>query len=224
MRDTGIGVPPEHIDKIFEEFSQVENRLQRHVRGTGLGLPLSRRLAELLGGSLTVTSAPGLGSEFVIALPGSADRSEVDRSHALESSHEPAVLVVDDDETTRYLTAQLFRGSNVRLVVCADSLEAAERARFENPALILLDLHMPGKNGFEVMDQLSRDPSTRNIPVVIHTSKKLEPSDMERFGDRASAIMSKKPGERREALLRIQQILHDETLFADQPEFSGHFT
>jgi signal transduction histidine kinase/CheY-like chemotaxis protein len=232
VRDTGVGVPPEHQDRIFEDFAQVENKIQRHVSGTGLGLPLSRRLAELMGGTLTIVSQVGLGSDFVLTLPhlhrrppSSAVNSELagdDSTSDSTSDSDSTILLIDDDATAIYLTRQLFRGAPYRIVETTDPMDAAERARFERPILIVLDVSMPGKNGFEVLEELHSDPSTRDIPVVIQTSRTMLPVDLDRLAGRPLAIMSKKPGDRVAALEAIRRVLGNDTLFADQPEFENN--
>ena len=144
VSDTGIGIPPQELDRIFQEFTQVENRLQRQVKGTGLGLPLSRKLATLLGGSLEVASQPGAGSTFTLTLPIHHPAAEGDDASGEE--RRTAILIIDDDETSRYIARQLFRDTKFRILEAASGDEGAELARFEKPALILLDLMMPGRS------------------------------------------------------------------------------
>jgi signal transduction histidine kinase/CheY-like chemotaxis protein len=216
VRDTGIGVAPEHLDKIFQEFSQIANPLQRHVRGTGLGLPLSRKLAGLLGGQLSVESIVDSGSTFTLELPV--------RPIGAEPVHPPegkTILIIDDEEASRYIARHLFRNSNCHVVESADGMEGAEKARFEKPDLILLDLVMPHRSGFEVLDELKSDEAARNIPVVIHTSKNLSHGDFERLAGRHAAVLPKAGKKRVEALRSIRQILDDPNLFKDEPEFAS---
>jgi signal transduction histidine kinase len=219
VRDTGIGVAPEHLDKIFHEFSQIENPLQRHQRGTGLGLPLSRRLAGLLGGRLSVTSAVGTGSTFTLELPLAPAGEEPAPSGADAATQGKTILIIDDEAASRYIARHLFRNSGYHVVESSDGIEGAERARFERPDLIFLDLVMPQRSGFEVLDDLKSDEAARNIPVVIHTSKNLSRSDFERLAGRHAAVLPKAGKRRLEALRSIRQILHDPNLFKDEPEF-----
>lgn len=218
VSDTGIGIAPENLELVFEEFAQIHHSMQRSVKGTGLGLPLSRKLAQALGGSLVVTSQLGRGSTFVLTLPVRKDSGlELVRSDSPQAK-DGTILVVDDEEAVRYLVRQMFRGSSYRLIE-SNALEAAERARFERPQLILLDLIMPGRTGFEVLDELKSDPMTQDIPVVIHTSKPTTPADLYRLGDRHSALLPKSGSERKKALEAIRAILEDPSLFVDEPEF-----
>jgi len=222
VEDTGIGIAPEHLGVIFEEFSQIQHTIQKRVKGTGLGLPLSRKLAELLGGTLEVSSQQGVGSTFVLTLPrkvtipaatGGAPASLPDKAV-------PAVLIVDDEEASRYVCRQMFRGKQYRIIE-SGALEAAERARFERPELIILDLMMPGRTGFEVLDDLKANPDTGEIPVVIHTSKNLTHADDVRLSGRHIGLLPKSGKNRREAFIAIRRVLRDADLFDDEPEFAG---
>lgn len=216
VADTGVGIALEDQQKIFQEFTQVDNKLQCGVKGTGLGLSLSRKLAELLGGTLEVISTPGIGSAFTLRLPaGAAPMVEGEApAPAVAAAHDNPILIIDDEETARYIARQLLRGTRRRIVEAATGSEGAERARFDRPALILLDLVMPDRNGFEVLDDLKSSPETRDIPVVIHTSRKLIPADEQRLSGRFAAVLSKgSPSS--EALASIRSILDEPDLFKD---------
>lgn len=216
VADTGIGIAQQDQAHIFQEFTQVQNRLQRRVKGTGLGLPLSRKLAELLGGKLEVTSSLGEGSTFTLTLP-SGSETDIESEQQLQRGSN-CILIIDDEEPARYLARHLFRGTARPIIEASSGIEGAERARFERPALIVLDLIMPGHNGFEVLDELKADPATRDIPVVIHTSKKLNQSDYERLGGRHVAVLSKDPAVRAEGLMFIRALLGEPYLFAAELE------
>jgi signal transduction histidine kinase len=212
VKDTGVGIASDDLETIFQEFAQAANRLQKNVRGTGLGLPLSRKLAGLLGGMLKATSTLGSGSTFTLELPLVSDPQR-------RKLPEKAILVIDDEEASRYITQQLFRGSEHRVIEARNGAEGTERARFEHPALIVLDLMMPNQNGFNVLDDLKSDEATQNIPVVIQTSKSLREVDYDRLASRQAAILPKAVGGRREALATIRQLLGEPDLFREEPEF-----
>jgi signal transduction histidine kinase len=220
VRDTGIGLAPENLERVFQEFAQIENPLQRQVRGTGLGLPLSRRLAALLGGRLFVESAVGEGSTFTLELPVHPRAAETVLPADGGGSRGKAILIIDDEETSRYIARHLFRDSTYHVVEAPNGIEGAERARFEHPDLIFLDLVMPGRSGFEVLDDLKSDEATRDIPVVIHTSKTLSRNDFERLAGRHALVLPKAGKGRANALRSIRQILNHEDLFRDEPEFA----
>ena len=133
------------------------------------------------------------------------------------------MLIIDDEEASRYVCLHMFQDSGHRTIE-ANALEAAERARFERPDLIILDLMMPGRTGFEVLDELKAHPTTEHIPVVIHTSKVITEADTYRLKGLPLAILPKSGRHRREALEAIRRVLKDDALFAFEPEFQTNLT
>jgi CheY-like chemotaxis protein len=311
VADTGVGIAEQDQERIFQEWSQVEGKLQKAAKGSGLGLPLSRKLAQLLGGNVFVTSTPGVGSTFVAVIPVSFNgqtevtyvpevKKDIDSSRlpvlvlednrealfiyekylkgsrfqvipavsiqeardALQSfrplavvldvllqgehswgllrelkenpatkdipvyvitvvdNHQKAlalgadgfhakpverswllqqlqaansnrrysILTVDDDRTSRYLLGTLLSGSNCRLFEAENATQGLQLAAELRPDLIILDLAMPDLSGFEVLDQLKSEQATRNIPVVIHTSKFLNEEDRLRLNGAVGII------------------------------------
>jgi CheY-like chemotaxis protein len=181
VRDTGIGIAPEDQQRIFEEFTQVDTGLQRSVRGTGLGLPLSRNLATLLGGTILLESAVGQGSVFRLVLPAVFRDGQSDPIIPAADGR-MRVLLIDDDEAARYVTRQLVASDPLFAPFEADNGEDGLRlAREEAPAVIVLDLLMPGMDGFEVLQNLQSDEATRSIPVVIATSLPIDRNLKERL-------------------------------------------
>ena len=228
VSDTGIGIAREDHERIFREFGQIESPVQRKVRGTGLGLPLSKKLAELIGGTLTVESELGIGSVFRLDLPFVFRNSESslgeNQPKQTAASQLPAandeapgsILIIDDEEIARYLARQLFRGTRYLITEATGGIEGLERARFDRPHLILLDINMPDRNGFEVLEDLKADSSTKDIPVVIHTSRPLTPDDLLRLKARHTAVLSKQLGNREQALTLIRDLLGEPHLFSKQ--------
>ncbi|HEV3232884.1 MAG TPA: ATP-binding protein [Candidatus Dormibacteraeota bacterium] len=162
VADTGLGIAAEDLERIFDEFAQVDSDALREQRGTGLGLSLSRRLAELMDGSLTVTSVPGEGSRFTLGL-----RSE---SAAAPPAGGVLVLVVEDEAPNRDFLSVVLEDAGYR-TVSVDSVDRAVRAvRREPPAAVLLDILLPDQNGWSLVDQLKGDPATSHIPIVVVTA------------------------------------------------------
>lgn len=329
VRDTGIGISRENMDIIFEEFIQARTPRQKKVKGTGLGLPLSRKLAELLGGTISCESEFGKGSIFYVALPvryGEEPRAATDqpvlvaadaskpvvlvieddretrlvyqkylkgsgfrvieadtlsKARAILSETKPAaiildillygerdgweflgeikgneetrdipvlvltvldeedrgmflgvdefcvkpidkqwllnalkkvaalekLLIIDDDEVARYIIKGILAETPYTVIEAQDGKEGLAKARLEKPQVIFLDLVMPGMSGFEVLSRLKEDPETREIPVVIVTSKKLEEEELARLRKGAVDIVSKQTTTRDEALRKIAEAL-----------------
>ena len=187
VTDTGIGIAPNDLELIFEEFVQIENPLQNQFKGTGLGLPLCRQLAQFLGGSIAVESKLAVGSTFTVTLPC------VYAELAEKLPQMPVkVLIIDDEEISRYLLKQLL--GDIKAIEAINGSEGVLKAISEQPQVIFLDLVMPDMSGFEVLEQLNAHSITTHIPVIIHTSKQLEPEERDRLiNGKVVAILSKKP-------------------------------
>jgi signal transduction histidine kinase len=207
VSDTGIGIRSEDQELIFQEFAQVQHSIQKRVRGTGLGLPLSRKLAELLGGTLTVVSSPGQGSVFTFTLPASV--LAVSRQNSQQEGHIPVatLLVIDDDEVTRYVVRQMLRDTPISVVEADSGSTGLERARFERPDAILLDVTMPDMSGFEVLEILRQTPETQEIPVTIYTSRDLPKSDRDRLAEMGCPILSKRDLDEKEFIAALRSNL-----------------
>ncbi len=175
VADTGIGIDPKDQELIFEEFTQIDHPLQRHQKGTGLGLPLTRKLAMLLGGRVGLSSTPGVGSTFWAEIPVRFPGDEPAGSRAGDGKRPSVfplkVLVVDDDEAARYTVASFATRAGTEVIEAENGLAGIARAQNDHPDIILLDLMMPGIGGHEVLQRLKSDPSTAGIPVVIVTSR-----------------------------------------------------
>jgi signal transduction histidine kinase len=193
VRDTGIGIAPEDQQRLFQEFGQVPNRLQARVRGTGLGLSLSRRLAELLGGTVGVTSALGEGSTFWLriptTLPGYTPTVETAIRQTLEQA--PLALVVDDEQTARYVLRRFLTRIGCRVIEASGGEDALFRAASDQPDIIFLDLRMADMMGTEVLARLKRERATADIPVIIATSQVMDRGEQERLQNHAVAVLSK---------------------------------
>jgi signal transduction histidine kinase/CheY-like chemotaxis protein len=229
VADTGIGIALEDQDRIFEEFAQAEHPIQQRTKGTGLGLPLTRRLAELLGGSVNVRSAPGRGSVFSAIVPlvyaGPAQVSaEPERGRpptpvpVASGGNSAKILIVDDDEAARYVIRRFLAESFFTIIEASNGPEGLRRAREDRPRVIFLDLMMPQMSGFEVLEQLESDPVTRNIPVIIITSKLLKDRERRPLDGKAVAVLSKETASREAALASVRQAMAQARLTKDQLE------
>ncbi|UQA55153.1 response regulator [Polyangium aurulentum] len=171
VADTGIGIAPEHFDKIFEEFGQVENHLQRKFKGTGLGLALSRRLAEMLGGSLGVDSEVGQGSTFTLTIP--AQHPEVREiaalaSRPLDPTRSP-VLIVEDDRKTMFVYEKYLSLAGFQVVPARTTDEARKLLGAVRPAAIVLDIMLEGESSWDFLAEVKQGAQTREIPVLVVT-------------------------------------------------------
>ena len=183
VSDSGIGIPPEKLPHIFEAFTQVDASPSRKYGGTGLGLTISKSFVELHGGRIWVESEVGKGSRFTFTLPiqgPSQVRAEAgpaaEEVPPPEEAPTPApeapgrvVLCVDDDEGVITLFRRYLDKQGYRVVGLTDPSRVVEEARRIRPFAITLDVMMPGKDGWQVIQELKADPETRDIPVVMCT-------------------------------------------------------
>jgi PAS domain S-box-containing protein len=170
VRDTGIGMTPEQLGRLFEAFTQAEAGTAAKYGGTGLGLAISRRFCRLMGGDVSVTSEGGQGSTFTVRLPAAVPES----APAAPAEVTPAavgsagtVLVIDDDAAARELVARFLEKQGLTVVPVADGAAGLAAARQHHPDVITLDVVMPGLDGWAVLTALKHDPATADIPVVM---------------------------------------------------------
>jgi signal transduction histidine kinase/DNA-binding response OmpR family regulator len=167
VADTGIGIPEQDVDRIFDEFVQIENPLQRRVKGTGLGLPLSKRLAELLGGTISVATTLGLGSTFSVTIPlVYRPGLPIGPIGPIVDGRE-AVLVVEDADEDMLLYERALAGTRFQ-VVPVRSVAAADAALDTlRPAAIVLDLRLQGQDAWDWLAKRKRDERTSSVPIII---------------------------------------------------------
>jgi len=227
VADTGIGIATADQDRIFEEFGQLDSPLQKKVKGTGLGLPLSKRLAELLGGRVSVRSEPGIGSTFFLSIPrvyaGSADAPLAGGGLARQlDPGRAAVLVVENDPTATLLYEKYLAGSGFQVIGVRTGAEAREFLRTVTPVAVVLDVLLDAESGWELLAELKAADATRPIPVVVVT--------VVDGADRAAALgadaFCHKPVERDWLVRRLRELVHreptDPVLIVDDDEIARY--
>ena len=171
VADSGIGMTPEQLEKLFERFTQADVSTTRRFGGTGLGLALTRAFCRLLGGDVTVASTYGEGSTFTIRLPTEmpeqADEEEEAPVQSVSGQH--LVLVIDDDAAQRDLLGRFLEREGFAVRTASDGKLGIELARTLHPRAILLDVMMPQMDGWSVLRALKADPVLAAIPVVMVT-------------------------------------------------------
>jgi len=172
VRDTGIGMTPEQLAKLFQEFTQADASTARQFGGTGLGLAITQKLSRMMGGDVAVTSQAGKGSVFTVCLPGPNVRQAAPETLASEpapTDTRNCVLVIDDDATSRELIAHHLKQEGYQVITAAGGLEGIKKAKEVRPIAITLDVMMPDLDGWAVLAALRRDPELADIPVIMAT-------------------------------------------------------
>lgn len=185
VTDTGIGIKAEDMPKLFKEFTQLESPYTKEYEGTGLGLALTKKLVELHGGTIEVTSEIDKGSRFYFTLPLGTERdARPDTSPADAGRGFPRgnrVLLIEDDPRTMAVMESALVAKGYSVLKAEDGRRGIEAAQREAPDLILLDLMMPGMSGFEVAEQLGAGERTKTVPIIVMTAMPLSASDKERL-------------------------------------------
>ncbi|MDO8607309.1 MAG: response regulator [Phaeospirillum sp.] len=169
VADTGIGMAPEALDKLFQAFQQADASTTRKFGGTGLGLAISRTFCRMMDGDITVTSEPGMGTTFTVRLPAAMTDPKAARplGEVEPTVEQPLVLVIDDDAVARDLLGRFLTENGFRARFAADGPLGLEMARALKPAAITLDVMMPGMDGWSVLTALKTDPDLAMIPVIM---------------------------------------------------------
>ena len=191
--DTGIGIAPENIGRLFQPFVQLDSSLSRQYSGTGLGLSLVKRLVELHEGSVSVESQMGQGSRFTVSLPwreaerqrDKETRRQVERvtGSLVSSSPSHLVLLAEDDETTLTAVSDYLSAKGCRVIVARNGHEVIQRTKEDKPDAIVMDVQMPGMDGLEAIRYIRADPTpgVATIPIIALTA-------MAMSGDRERCI------------------------------------
>jgi signal transduction histidine kinase/ActR/RegA family two-component response regulator len=193
VRDTGIGIAPDDLKRLFSPFTQLDSKLSRQYSGTGLGLTLVMKLVELHGGSVAVESEIGKGSCFTIRIPckgldtlnqhnpsDTISLSEITTAETLRSNT-PLILVADDNEINLITVTDYLRANNLRVIQARDGLEAVKMVREHIPSLVLMDIQMPLMDGLDAIAHLRADDQHSKLPIIALTSRAM-------VGDRERCI------------------------------------
>jgi adenylate cyclase len=178
VTDTGIGMTPAQMEKLFQEFSQADSSTTRKYGGTGLGLAISQRFCQMMGGDISVQSEPGRGSTFTIRLPANivgidaatARPDTTSRMRAAARSHDaPLIVVADDDPTGREVVARFLEREGFSVALAAGGQEALRLVRELHPDAVTLDVIMPDLDGWTVLAAIKGDPALADIPIILMT-------------------------------------------------------
>ena len=173
VRDTGIGMSKEHVSRLFQPFVQADPSITQQYGGTGLGLTITRRLCQLLGGDINVKSTLGEGSTFVMHVPvdladASAALGAAAKVDEVQGSQDaPLVIVIEDEADARELAARALTRAGFAVQGVGGGEAGLALARAKAPALVLLDIFLPDRSGWRVLQSLKHDPKTQDIPVVV---------------------------------------------------------
>ena len=228
VKDDGIGIPVQEQNRIFDRFYQVKTKDRNFHGGTGIGLSLTKEIVVLAGGTITVKSEEGAGSEFIIQLPitknapvsqqsekelikphlsgskGSSEFPEPDHD-LFDPKDKPLVLIAEDNADVAGFIRDTIR-LHYKVKWAADGDKAVEMAMNLVPDLVITDVMMPGKNGFEVCDTLKKDIRTDHIPVIMLTARVADTDRISGYEQGADAYLTK-PFNQKELLVRMEQLL-----------------
>jgi signal transduction histidine kinase/CheY-like chemotaxis protein len=225
VADTGIGIPQADQDRIFQEWEQVEGKHQKAAKGTGLGLPLSRKLAQLIGGDVYVRSQVGIGSTFFVSVPlsytGATEAVYVpDVKRELDASKLP-VLVVEDNREALFIYEKYLKGTAFQVVPAQDLKEARKALEEFRPVAVVLDVLLQGEHSWQLLQDLKQNPLTKDIPVFVVT---VVENEAKALALGATAFHAK-PIDRAWLLAQLQTTLvrdHGQILIIDDDEISRY--
>jgi CheY-like chemotaxis protein len=198
IKDTGIGIPDNQLITIFEPFTQVAHKVSNKYGGTGLGLSITRRLTELLGGTITALSEIGKGSVFIVSLfnieKGSIntnDDNRIDKSYLknIRFKH-PILLMAEDVLSNRQVVKGYLEKYNISIIETENGEECINAARRIRPDIILMDMQMPVMDGYTAINILKSDNELKNIPIIALTASGMK-QDIDKLGSIANEFLLK---------------------------------
>jgi CheY-like chemotaxis protein/anti-sigma regulatory factor (Ser/Thr protein kinase) len=213
--DTGIGIAPEDVDKLFERFTQLSSGLTRNFEGVGLGLSLAKRLTQLHGGHVEVESVLGKGTRFIVTLPFEshdyvAAPSVARREISAESDRrqrDATILVVDDNVASLALRNEYLTTFGYRVLQAQDGAGAIKMALAETPDLIIMDIQMPGMDGITAIREMRSHRKLERVPVIAQTALAM-PGDEERCMQAGASVYLVKPTRMQTLLNEIDRLLN----------------
>lgn len=205
VKDTGIGIAADKHAMVFDAFQQADGSTRRKYGGTGLGLSISRQLAKLLGGDITLTSEPGVGSVFSLFVPiDSSPFANIDQRVITTTTHrnEPTqhditpkkhrrILLVEDNEHHALALERFLSGEKISCIIAPDATALFESLKTQEVDCIILDMGLPDSNGFDVLEKLKSASSSADIPVIIYTGRSLSAHEEKQLKKHAEAIVIK---------------------------------
>jgi signal transduction histidine kinase/CBS domain-containing protein len=218
--DTGIGITPENINKLFRPFVQIDSALNRRHTGTGLGLALVKQIVELHGGKVGLTSQLGVGSRFTIDLPCESGAS-LDSSRTMQPSNgqsdiaftaldlakSPLILLAEDNEANISTFSSYLEAKGYRLLLANNGQQAIDLAQSEYPDLILMDIQMQGMDGLAAMRHIRQQPKLINTPIIALTALAMK-GDRDRCLEAGANEYLSKPVKLRQLAATINQFLN----------------
>ncbi|MCY7331210.1 MAG: response regulator, partial [Pseudanabaena sp. CAN_BIN31] len=213
--DTGIGIDPQNIGKLFQPFIQIDSALNRQYQGTGLGLALVKSIVEMHGGKVELTSQVGVGSCFTVLLPCTETaRSPIaiespmsSLGESIQSEQEPRLILIAEDNEANIMTISSYlTAKGYKILLASNGEEAIALAQSAKPDLILMDIQMPIMDGLEAIKKIRQIPSLVNLPIIALTALAMEP-DCDRCLEAGANDYLSKPVKLKQLTKVIQQLL-----------------
>ncbi len=212
IQDTGVGIPKEQHDAIFNEFVQADGQDQRRFGGTGLGLTITRKLVALMNGTVSLESEEGIGSTFIVHLPNIDVAAIEDDSRQVEKAwrnitFEPAtILLIEDNHLNQKLMRAFLAPTNLSLVVANHGKEGLDLARAHKPDLVVTDLFMPEMDGQETITHFKADSELSDIPIIALSATVMHEQE-EKAKAAGAAVFLRKPVTREKLIATLTQYL-----------------